>query len=198
MKVSSLLRGVAAVVIGASAAVAQPKSAISHGSWLVGGTAGLSHSNAGGASTTTVSFLPLGLYFVADRLALGGTLDLAHLSNSAGDARFHDTVIGAEPTIRYFFGDLAGNLLPYLNGAIGPSREHSKSENNGTGSGEQTTTGLDLTGSAGLMRLLGTHVGLNGEVYYTHRHVSRDLGAATFKSSTDNYGLRFGFNAFVF
>jgi len=197
MKVSSLLCGAVAVVIGATSSFAQQKTAVSHGSWLVGGTAGLSHTHASG-STTIISVQPLGLYFVADRLALGGTVDLSYASTSAGTADFHDTGIGAEPTIRYFFGDLTGKTFPYLNAAVGPSWQRTKAENNGTGSGEQTTTGLDLTGSAGVMQMLATHVGLSGELYFTHRHRSSDVGAATLKSNSDSYGLRFGFNAFVF
>jgi hypothetical protein len=198
MKVSSWVCGIAAVVAGASVSVAQQKTALSHGSWLVGGTAGASHSNAGGGSTTAISFQPLGLYFVADRLAIGGTLDLAHLSNDAGNAQFHSSVVAAEPTIRWFFGDLTGKVFPYVNAAIGPSWERSKAEGTGTAVGEQTTTGLDLTGSAGLMRMLATHVGLNGEIYYSHRHRSSDVGVTTLESNSDNYGVRFGFNAFLF
>jgi hypothetical protein len=198
MKVSSLLGGVAAVVVVASSSLAQAKSAIGHGSWLVGGTADLAHSNAGGNSTTAATFQPFGLYFVADHLGIGGTLSLGHVSTDAGATESHDTAIGAEPTIRYFFGDLAGKLFPYLNAAIGPSWDKLKFEGNGSTSGEETTTAVEFTGSAGVMRLLASHVGLTGEVYYTHRHRSSDVGNATLKANSDNYGLRFGFNAFVF
>jgi len=170
MKVSSLLWGLSAVVASASASMAQTKSAVSHGSWLVGGTAALGHSNAGGNSTTAVSIAPFGLYFVADRLGIGGTLDFAHTSTDAGAAKSHDTVIGAEPTIRYFFGDLTGNLFPYVNASIGPSWDRFKIESSGPASGDQTITAVDYTGSTGLMWMMASHVGLSGEIYYTHHH----------------------------
>lgn len=197
MKVSSLACAAVAVAIGASSSFAQQKTAVSHGSWLVGGSAGVSHSNAG-SSATTISFAPFGLYFVADRLALGGTLDLAYASTSSGGAEFHDTFIGAVPTIRYFFGDLSGKTFPYLNAAVGPSWLRTTAENNGTSNGAQTTTGVDLTASAGVMQMLATHVGLSGEAYYTRRHRSSEVGSTTVKSNNDTYGLRFGFNAFLF
>jgi hypothetical protein len=197
MKVSSFLAGgVAAALLCASTSHAQQKSAISHGSWLVGGTAAFDHTNSGG-SQTSVSLQPFGLYFFADHLGLGGTLDLGYSSLTNA----HTTFIGAEPTIRYFFGDPGGKLFPYLNASVGPSWRRFKVEDNSP-LGEQTTHGLDFTGSAGLMRLLGTHVGLTGEVYFTHRHRSTDISSsienATVTGNNDSYGLRFGFNAFVF
>lgn len=200
MKVSSFLTGgVCALVFGAATLAAQQKSPIGKGSWLVGGSAGLSHTDE--ADVTTASLAPFGLYFVAPHLALGGTLDLAYASSHVQVGDSHTTLIGVEPTIRYFFGDLSGNLFPYLNASVGPSWEKFKIDGTGSSAdGEQTTTGLELTGSAGLMRMLATHVGLTGELYYTHAHQSTDVSTTTsnITHNQNSYGLRFGISAFVF
>lgn len=197
MTVSSwFARGVCAVVLSATALSAQQTSPIGKGGWIVGGSAGLSHTtNEGGGSSNSVSLAPLGLYFFAPRLALGGTLDLAYASSTVQGSDAHDSFVGIEPTIRYFFGDPAGKLFPFLNASIGPSWDHFHVENSVN---DQTVHGLDLTASAGLMQMLSTHVGLTGELYYAHAHRSTDLGPVTSTSNRSNYGLRFGFSAFVF
>jgi hypothetical protein len=200
MKVSSCFAGAAcALVLGATTLIAQQKSPIGKGSWLVGGTAGLSHSDDGGG-TTNVSLAPFGLYFFAPHLALGGTVNLAHSSSHTGIGDSHETFAGVEPTIRYFFGDLSGKLFPYLNASAGPSWEKFKLDAPSPAGGEQTTTGLALTASAGLMQMLATHVGLTGEVYYTHLHQSTDEGSSLpdLTHNRSEYGLRFGISAFVF
>lgn len=201
MKVSSWFTGsVCAIVLGATTLTAQQKSPIGKGGWIVGGSAGLSHTDDSGTGTTNVAFAPFGLYFFAPRLALGGTLDLAYGSSSLAGNDTHDTFVGAEPTIRYFFGDPAGKLFPYLNASIGPSWDRFKVDG-GPAGGEQTSHGLDITGSAGLMQMLSTHVGLTGELFYTHVHQSTDVSSTTASTITRNrstYGIRFGFSAFVF
>lgn len=198
MRVSSLLGGAVGVVLGASGAFAQSASPVAHGSWLVGGSATISHNSTdGGPSVTNVSFAPFGLYFAADRLGLGGTLGIGYASGHSGGGDSHDTFIGIEPTIRYFFGDPAGKLFPFVNASVGPSWERLRIEGGGS-SQEGTTHGLDFTGSVGLTRMLATHVGLTGELYYTTRHRSTDVGATTAKQDSQSYGVRFGFDAFVF
>jgi hypothetical protein len=200
MKVSSWYTGsLCALILAATTLSAQQKSPIGKGSWLVGGSAALSHSKEGDAGTTQVSLAPFGLYFFVPRLALGGTLNLTHLSSTAPIGDSHETFVGVEPTIRYFFGDLSSKLFPYLNASVGPSWEKFKAD--GLGAGEQTTKGLDLTGSAGLMTMLATHVGLTGELYYTHVHRSSEVNSTSQPALTSNqsqYGLRFGISAFVF
>lgn len=202
MKVSSLvMSAVSAVVLGASAAVAQQPSPIGHGSWLVGGSAGLSRDHANGGSTrTTASLAPVGLYFVAPGLALGGTLNVGYATGVAQGGDSHETVLGVAPTIRYFFGDLADKVFPYLNASVGPAWDRLTI---GGGSSDITTRSIDLTGSAGLMDMIVPHVGLSAELYYTARHRSSDReaqsgGTVTVTADNQSYGLRFGINAFVY
>lgn len=198
MRVSSLLCGAVAVVLGASEALAQATSPVGHGSWLVGGSATISHDHTdGGPSATNVAFAPFGLYFVGDRLGLGGTLDVGYASGHSGGVDSRNTFVGVEPTIRYFFGDPAGKLFPFLNASVGPSWEQLRIDDGATRQ-EGATHGLDFTGSAGVMRMLATHVGLTGELYYTTRHRSTDVGPTTAKQDSQSYGVRFGFDAFVF
>jgi hypothetical protein len=198
MKVSSWFAGsVCALVMGAATLGAQQKSPIGKGGWIVGGSAGLSHTNNdGGPGTTNLALAPFGLYFFAPRLALGGTVSLAYASTSVANADSHDSFVGIEPTIRYFFGDPAGKLFPYLNASIGPSWESFHIDNGNNN--DQTVHGLDVTGSAGLMQMLSTHVGLTGELFYSHQHRSTDFGTSSSTNNRSSYGLRFGFSAFVF
>ena len=154
---------------------AQQKSPIGKGSWLVGGSAG--HRRTLTQSARRRAYRSRRSAFTSSRRAwpLGGTLDLrVRVIASAQTTIRTPRSSGIEPTIRYFFGDLPGKLFPYLNASIGPSWEKFKIDGATVG-GEQTTHGLDITGSAGLMQMLSTHVGLTGELFYTHAHQSTDV-----------------------
>jgi hypothetical protein len=183
--------------MGATVAAAQQKSPIGKDSWLVGGSAGLSRTSTdGGPGTTNASLAPFGLYFFVPHLAVGGTVDLGYQWSKLQGADAHDATVGVEPTIRYFFGDPAGKLFPYLNASIGPSWERFSSD--AATPADQTTHGLAYTGSAGLMQMLSSHVGLTGELYYSKFKRTAHVAGIEFKQNSSNYGLRFGFNAFVF
>src|SRR5687768_8677900 len=77
-----------AFVLSSSALAQETERPVtSQGSWLVGGTAGISHrSDEVGESNTVYNLFPNLMYFVSPRLAVGGVLGFSRVDadNSSG------------------------------------------------------------------------------------------------------------------
>ena len=189
---------VAVASLVSAAANAQQSSPIGQGSWIIGGSAGLSrnHDDATDQTATFARLSPTGLLFVRPRLAIGGALTLGYSSTPA--ASF--TAIGLGPTARYYFGDMTGQLFPFLSIAVIPVWQESNAKNtfNGLpGLSDATNRIITMDGSVGLTRLVATQVGLTGEAYYTRIANKIDVGANSQTRNSYDVGLRFGITVFV-
>jgi outer membrane protein W len=177
---------------------AQQSSPIGQGSWIISGSAGLSrnHDDATDQTATFARLSPTGLLFVRPRLAIGGALTLGYSSTPAASFM----AIGLGPTARYYFGDMTGQLFPFLSVAVIPVWQESNAKNtfNGLpGLSDATNRIITMDGSVGLTRLVATHVGLTGEAYYTRVDNKIDVGSNSQTRNSFDVGLRFGITVFV-
>lgn len=189
---------VAAASLGSIPANAQQSSPIGQGSWIISGSAGLSrnHDDATDQSSTFARLSPTGLLFVRPRFAIGGALALGYSSRPG--ASF--STFGLGPSARYYFGDTGGQLFPFLSAAVIPvwQKSHVTTASNGLpGLSDATNRIISFDGSAGLTRLVATHVGLTGEAYYTQINNTVDLGSTSQDRKSYDVGLRFGITVFV-
>jgi hypothetical protein len=160
--------------------------ALSQGSLIVGGSAGLDVTDTGeGDNVTSIAITPHVERFVRDGLAVGGDVLLGR--SSQGDASL--TTVGVGPVVAYYFGD-EDTTHPFVRGGV---RWLHASSDFGGGSSSQSTTGLHA--SAGLLLLLSDAVGVETALYWEHNRYKPD-GGSTF--NTDRYGLKAGVSAFVF
>jgi len=176
---------------------AQSVSPIRTGEWIVDGAANFSHVHGQepGTSGTSVSLAPSALRFVTPHLALGTSLALSHSSSSSG----HSNSVGIGPAVRYFFGDSASTLQPFVAGSVTLNRVSLLSTIN-LGDTQLTTDAtqraLGYDGSIGLTKIIATNVGITGEAYYAHLHLHMTPAN---DETRDSYsaGARFGFTVFV-
>jgi hypothetical protein len=167
---------------------AQTKSPIGQGTWIVGGSAAWIHSaRTSFGDANSLSLNPSALYFFRPHFAFGGSIDVGRQTDDFQKS----TVLGIGPDVRYYFGDLTGKTFPFLHAALRPSWLHSTTSNGGKNDQDR----LQADVSAGLMQMIGTHVGLTGEVFYTRDNLENEDGSDFHLKS---YGLRFGFAALIF
>jgi hypothetical protein len=179
----------------ASPVWAQQNSPLAQGSWIIAGSAGFSSSHVDGSdqSVTSLHVSPTALTFVRQRLAIGGSAVLGYSSSPNG----HFTTYGLGPSARYYFGDPAGQLFPFISASVFPVWTKASDVRTSSSSGDITTRYLSLDGSVGLTRLVATHVGLTGEAYYTHLDTKVDLATTSNIHGSYDFGLRFGLTVFV-
>ena len=75
-----------------------PDAPTDRGSRIIGGTASVSHTSGGGGSTG-ISVAPSLLYFLADRVALGGGVGLGYSDHDNGST----TSWRLGPEVRFYF-----------------------------------------------------------------------------------------------
>jgi hypothetical protein len=197
--------GAALLTVGAARGYAQHTSPAHPGGWIVSGSGSLgrTHSDAADVDVTHVGIRPVGLVFLTSRLALGASLPLsyAHYSNPSG----HTANYGIGPAARYYFIADTSRWLSFIGAAVEPvwQRDHREGLIVVSPSGSGSTVTLDshnrvltVDGSLGLTRLLAEHVGLTGELYYTHSETSGDISPQA-KLKAYDAGARFGLTVFV-
>jgi len=189
----SLAGLVVAASIVSSPAAAQG-SPVGKGSWIIGGSAGVSSQKTDGAdgSTTVISVAPSALYFVSPGVAIGGALSLGYFNNPQGSG----TSFGIGPSIRYYFGDRTGKTLPFVSATIAPTWQSTDPKN--STAANTSSRNLEIEGTIGLTHLLVPHVGITGEAYYDHRSFESDRGDLHVTQDSYAFGVRFGITAFVF
>ena len=164
--------------------------AVQKGGVIIGGTAGLSRQTNDGESVTTFNFNPQLLRFAADGLAIGGSAGLNYVD--AGGFTSFSWSLG--PGVRAFFSAADREWLPYVSLALRVGRTESESA-----SATATTTQRVIDGAFGIMRLFGEQIGLDGELFYTDTKLTTrtPFGAGPLESGFSNFGVRFGFSAFL-
>ena len=177
----------------ASVAHAQAKGPIGQGSWIVGGTAGWSHSAIDGApnATSTFTLAPSGLYFVRPHIAIGGAAATGYSATGSE----HIWTYGIGPDVRYYFGDMSGKLFPFIRADMQPVWSRMSTAGGGADAHQHRWS---YEGSAGLTQMLATHVGLTGELFYATARATQELSTTTATVTSSSYGIRFGISAFVF
>jgi hypothetical protein len=65
------------------------------------------------------------------------------------------------------------------------------------GLSDATNRIVSIDASAGVTRLVATHVGLTGEAYYGHLSNTVDIGSTSTSRGSYDVGLRFGITVFV-
>jgi len=182
--------------LAATPALATAQDATSHGSIIIGGSAGFTSSksetgNTTSPSTTSIFIRPNVLYFVIDGLAVGGDLSYSHRSSNGQSSASY----GVGPAARYFFGSRERMWYPFVGASVGFG--HDTSDN-----ASDSDSSLWQVGG-GMLFLLSRSVGLTTELFYSTLHRSRDLpvgpGPGTSVDVDDHtFGLAVGIAAFVF
>ena len=160
------------------------------GSWLIGGSAGLTRErNSQLDETTTHAALdPTGLVFINQHLALGGELTFGYDDLGGG----HALTYGIGPAARYY-PLTAAQWQPFVAVSVAPQWQAI----NQNGFPNTHVSFLAIDGSLGLTRMLATHVGLDGAFFYRHATLTNLLPASRVSWTDDDYGLRFGLSVFV-
>lgn len=193
------------LALASTRARAQHQSPAHTGGWIIGGSGSLgrSHTDAIDADITHIGVRPTGLVFLTSRFALGASLPLSysHLSNPSG----HSYSYGLGPAARYYFAADTSHWLWFVGAAVEPQWQKDSRQNivvvspggvASTATFDTSNRLLTIDGSLGLTRLLADHVGLTGELYYTHSELSGDISP---RESLKGYdvGARFGLTVFV-
>ncbi|HJQ20499.1 MAG TPA: hypothetical protein VJ867_09145 [Gemmatimonadaceae bacterium] len=173
----------------------KPRNAIDRGSMLVGGSASLSRTTIEDFSETIISVAPELLYFVRPGAALGGAVGVSYSQMQGGGSDWGWRV---GPAVRWFFAqpDSVRKALPFVGANVGLAGNRTD-----LGGGDNITgTGWTAEGSAGITWMVSRQVGLTGTLYLDHvsSKASSTLFPTSETTSATNYGLRFGFDAFVF
>ena len=133
------------------------------GTWELQGTVSFSSSSGelyNDESLTVFSLSPAVHYFVINKLALGGKLDV--VSRSQGNSSNSSLFIG--PSVRYFLArDLDAHVNPYLGAAI-LLRSMSEETTVGNTTYKYDASGSSIQLSAGLAWFLHEHLALTPEL----------------------------------
>lgn len=181
MRLQGLFLAVALVSSPCIAGALQAQEhATDRGSYIFGGSAGLSSHKAGESNRSTYMHMsPSIQYFVQPGLAIGGTLSLAHARYDGGSISSY----GAGPTVSYYFGDGAQTLRPFLSGrtiyaGVSGDSDHA----------------LTYGGKLGVLYLFTRSVGLDASLFYD----AWSRRGSGFTSRSDAFGIAIGFSAFAF
>jgi hypothetical protein len=178
-----------AIIVTAASAVQAQSYATDRGSFILGGSTGLSSHRSvqqydgqrHDYRFTYVYMAPRVQYFVRPGLALGGSLDLAHSRNRDDSA----TSYGVGPAIAFFFGEGERTLYPYVSAQTSYLRV----------SGRDTRQlGYGLAG--GMLYMLTRTVGLDGSLFFRGSSVTGLEEDQRVRDSV--FGLAVGFSAFAF
>jgi hypothetical protein len=193
-----LLTTVLCLAASTVAAQSTPSSPIARGSRLIGGSANVARvmiEEDDGTETryTTMSVNPMLLWFIRDRLAIGGEVGLGRTVGKD----FRSTSLRIGPAVRLFFAQPLAKTLPFLGAAVTFGSENSRF---GTTDLDGSQEELELV--AGATQMVARHVGLTGELFLgrvnTESDFDGDFGPFSSESKVTTFGVRFGITAFVF
>ena len=183
------LTGLFVLIIAAPIAAQSPDAPTDRGSKILSGTASVSHTSSGGG-VTNVSLQPSLLYFMADRVALGGGIGLSYADGENASV----TTWSLGPELRFYFKSSSAKTLPYVGAAVRFGASNADSD---------ISEGADasfwaLEGVAGLTFMLSRQVGVAGEAFVSRDEQTFDTQLADVTNSATRFGLRFGITAFIF
>ena len=142
---------------------------------------------------SSVSLSPQCLYFLAPRLALGGTVNLGY----ARTASSYSAVYGIGPAIQYYLAGPTAKTLPFVGASWTPvfDREHVDATSFAPAfDGRALNSRYEAT--AGVTQLLVDHVGLSATGYLAR--VTDSYGASQPGAGWTVFGIRFGITAFLY
>lgn len=187
MKPTSAFVFAVVLAVSAPTGLFAQQYAVDRGSWLVGGTAGLSRSSFEGSDYhSTAAFLePQAQYFVVRGLALGGQAQISRVGNGS----VYAVGVGAGPAVTYYFGQGRRAVYPYVGGSF----LFTHSSVTGSSNSPPDVSQRWYEPYAGAALMLARNVGVDTRAYFRKRYDSRQGSAA----ATD-YGVAVGISAFVF
>jgi hypothetical protein len=163
------------------------------GSMILAGSANVSRSESDGNESTSISVQPNILYFVANRLAIGGQLGFGSANHENGETS--SWTVG--PAARLYFGASTSKTLPYLGIAFLIGSASSSTDDPIPVESEASVWGVE--GIAGLTFMISRQVGIAGELFFNRNENEFETPANTERTiKMTSYGLRFGITAFVF
>lgn len=176
----------------------QGGSPIDKGSILVGGGASITHSesesNGNETSVTSMSFSPNLLFFIAQRVAVGGQLSVNAFSQD--DRSGSGWLLG--PAARLYFGQRHSRILPYLGVGIAIGQNTLDTDEPTQVEFESDTWAME--GVAGLTFMISRQVGITAEGFLQRLEETNEASNSPAENELTNttLGLRFGFAAFLF
>jgi len=182
------------LMVGLAPAVAQKPSPTTKGTWIIAGSGEFSRSVDETSDLTVTSFglAPTAMRLVIPRLAIGASFVGSYFKT--GDQ--HGTLFGIGPLVHYYFGDADGSMFPFL--GAGVSREWNNIHTTAGGQSQDADanrTAIELT--AGLTKLIATHVGITAEAFW-NKSSQKTEGFSEFSIKNHEFGVRFSVTAFVF
>ncbi len=182
--------GLVMVLSLVAAPLAAQRGPTDRGSILVSGSASFGRSEVEVSDieteVTRFSLNPNILYFVIPNLAVGGELSYSRASVDDNDSS--SWLLG--PAARLYFGDARATALPYIGAGFGFGSSDS-------GNDEDADV-FSVSGVAGVTWMVSRQVGLTSEVFLQRSSIDLPVGPGDVKQKQLDYGLRFGFAAFVF
>ena len=170
------------------------RSPIRHGSLQIAGSAQFTHSRDIGNDRgwTVFEVTPRLGYFVVNGLALNANLRFRYSWEDGS----HVTEWGVGPGLTYYVNLKSRHFYPFLSGRTLFAQDVPSADQFGI-----TTKSTDCVwlASAGGLIMLGSHVGISGELFYQHEHLTaKTTGAPRVANNAETYGLQWGVAAFIF
>jgi hypothetical protein len=166
--------------------------AVDRGAWQLGGSVRITGFRDIGNDTRSfvLDLNPRVGYFILPGLAVTANLQLARASNDNG----HTSTYGVGPGVTYYFGGGPRRFLPFLSGRTLWVQSTSYADAGGSASLET----WDWLVSGGALFLVAKNVGVTGEVFYSHSHVTFDGIGPAQSNSSEEYGTQLGVAVYLF
>ena len=190
MRTLTLLLVTSMMAAPAAAQTAQLPGVLQRRSMIVDGTGSIQHrEDDDGGWQTSVSLQPQLLYFVADRIAIGGLIGYSFFKFDGGDGS--GWAIG--PAARIYLPARWTRVLPYVAGTV----LHNTSRFASSGITSKTSSDV-LEAAAGATILLSETVGISTEGYYASDAADIERTSLPNQEIRDKrYGLRARVTAFL-
>ncbi len=187
------------------------ESPVRRGSIQIGGTAAFTHARDMGNDFewTTLDLMPRVGYFVARGLAVNLNVRHRRIWNedraTVRDETFSEWAAG--PGLTYFATTRFPRLLPFVAGRTMFSRTLNTADIYSSPQAPEPaldnrkarTSSRIWQVSAGLMYMVGSHVGITGEAFYQRTRVSLEPGTSNEASnSAELFGVQWGVATFIF
>ena len=169
-----------------------PSGPTDRGSKIIGGTAAVERTSIEGSTAFNFALQPSLLFFVADRVALGGEVSLGYFDHE--NANTTSWSIG--PAARLYFGPSSSKTLPYIGATVQVGSANTSSD--GPVSTDVESSGWRVEGVAGLTFMISRQVGIAGEFVLQRDERTTDLGTTEQTNTATRFALRFGVAAFIF